>query len=289
MVRLAHDGPQSRANAVLSVGLRTTRLLDSIASMDEEDTDSFRPPASSPVPAAVIAALVTTLAVYFALRALDERGIFSFAAKRNSVTEAVEVPSLLGMRPEAAREVLQGRELLLSFSAERDSARYPAGTIAEQTPLLGSQLTRGSAIQAVLSRGPRRIEIPKVVGMTAEDAVRQLTEAGLVVGPQRAIVSDAVGAGTIVETDPPVGTQLGDRGSVTLVVSSGAADKPIPKVLGMRVRAARELLEQHGFRAGKIRFDRNDSRPGGIVLEQRPAPPATVSPGALVDLVVNED
>jgi eukaryotic-like serine/threonine-protein kinase len=262
--------------------------VDSIASMEEE-ADFFRPPAKSPVPAAVIAALITTLAVYFALRALDERGIFSLVAKGNSAPEAMEVPSLLGMRPEQARELLKARDLLLSFSAERDSAQYPAGTIAEQTPLLGSQLPRGGGVQAILSRGAKRIEIPKVVGLTAEDAARQLKEAGLLVGIQKAVVSEVVGAGSIVETDPPVGTQLGAQGTVTLVVSSGAAEKPIPKLLGLRLRAARELLEQQGFKAGRIRRDSDDSRPGGIVLEQKPTPPATASPGTPVDLVVNED
>jgi beta-lactam-binding protein with PASTA domain len=255
----------------------------------DAEEDFFRPPAKSPVPAAVITSIITAAAMFFALRALDERGALPWAAKVKAAPDAVEVPSLLGMRREQAREVLQARDLLLVISVERESAQYLAGTIAEQTPLLGSQLPRGSAVQAVLSRGLTQVPVPKVTGLTAEDAVKQVAAVGLSAGLQKPVPSDAVPAGTVLETDPPAGTPLALRGSVALVVSSGAAGKPIPKLSGMRLRAARELLEQQGFKVGKIRRGSDDGWSSGVVLGQDPAPPAAAIPGTLVNLTVNED
>ena len=186
---------------------------------------------SSVVPAA-ITSIITTVALFFGLRALDQRGLFPSSARLPVVSapaplaapSPVDVPSLLGMRPEQARELLQGRGLLLSFSVERESVEYPAGTVAEQAPLPGSQLPKGAAVQGVLSRG----------------------------------------------APAPVG-------------------KPIPKVTGLRLRAARELLEQQGFKSGKIRYDSDGDRSSGVVLDQKPAPPASALPGAIIDLTVNED
>jgi eukaryotic-like serine/threonine-protein kinase len=253
------------------------------------DEDYYQPPPKSPIPAAVIASIITAVVVFFGLRALDQRGTFSSGAKQPAASVAVDMPSLLGLRPEQARELLQGREILLAFSVERDSAQYPAGTIAEQTPLAGSQVARGSAVQAVLSRGLKLVAVPKLVGLKSDEAVRQLAAVGLSSGPGKEIASDTVPAGITVQTEPPAGASLVAQGVVTLVVSSGVVSKPIPKVTGMRLRAGRELLEQQGFKVGKIRYDSDGDRSSGVVLDQKPAPPATAPAGTPVDLTVNED
>lgn len=257
--------------------------------MTDDDDDYLAPP-KSPVPAAVIASIITSIALFFALRALEQRGLFFAATPRSRPPSAVvEVPSLLGMKAEQAREVLQGRELLLSFATEHDSAKYPAGTIAEQSPLGGSQVFRGNTVQAVLSRGLPAIPIPALTGRPAEEAARQIANLGLSLGPSKTAASDTVAAGAVIDTEPPAPTAVTASTPVLLVLSSGPAARPIPKVSGMRMRAARELLEQQGFKVGKIRYDNDGDRSGGVVLEQRPAPPANAPLGALVDLTVNEE
>jgi beta-lactam-binding protein with PASTA domain len=255
-----------------------------------EETIYRRPP-KSPVPAAVIASILTSIAVFFTLRVLEQRGALpAFLNGRSSGgAAAVEVPSILGMRTDQARELLRGRELLLSISTERDNAQYPAGTIAEQTPLPGSQIANGAAVQAVLSRGMKQIPVPKLAGLKVEDAVKQLTTLGLAAGPQKNVASDSVAAGTVVETEPAPGTLLTATGAVTLVVSSGGAAKPLPKVTGLRLRAARELLEQQGFKLGKIHYDTDGDLSTGLVMSQRPAAATVAPPGTPVELTVNAD
>jgi serine/threonine-protein kinase len=256
----------------------------------DEEEDFFRPPVKSPVPAAVIVSIITTVALFFVLRFLDERGSFPFLSKPTSAApEVALVPSLLGMRPEQAREILHGRGVLLSFSVERDNAQFPAGTIAEQTPLLGSQLPRGGTIQAVLSRGLRQVPVPKVAGLKTDEASKEITRAGFSTGPQKPLASETAPIGIVIETEPPAGTPLVVQATVTLLVSSGPTEKPIPKVTGMRLRAARDLLELQGFQVGKIRHGTDDARSSGVVLDQKPESTATAPPGTPVDLTVNEE
>ena len=76
---------------------------------------------------------------------------------------------------------------------------------------------------------------------------------------------------------------------MTLIVSSGPSLKPLPKLLGMRLRAARELLEQQGFKAGKIRYTFDRDRDGGLVLDQKPSGGTPAAAGTEVDLTINED
>jgi serine/threonine-protein kinase len=238
-------------------------------------------------------ALPTLVAVFFALRAMDGRGAFSGSPKDVPAVAAapapVEVPALLGMRGEQARELLKGRALLLAFSGERDSAEQPAGAIVEQTPLQGSHVPRGSVVQAVLSRGMKNAAVPRVAGLKVDDAIKALAAAGFVAGTQKSIVSDSVPAGAVADTEPTAGTALAPKTAVTLVLSTGASAKAVPKVTGLRLRAARELLEQQGWKIGKIRYDSDGDRASGVVLEQKPTPPAVVPADTAVELTINEE
>jgi beta-lactam-binding protein with PASTA domain len=57
----------------------------------------------------------------------------------------------------------------------------------------------------------------------------------------------------------------------------------------MRLRAAKDLIEQQGFKVGKVRYTYDNKRDGSIVLDQAPSPAAPAPAGTVVDLVVNED
>jgi len=258
----------------------------------DDESDYYRPQPKSPVLPAAITSIITTVAVFFALRAMDGRGAFSGPPKDVPVAAApgaVEVPAVTGMRAEQARELLKGRALLLAFSGERDSAEQPAGAIFEQTPLPGSQVPRGSVVQAVLSRGLKNGAVPRVAGLKVDDAIKALAAAGFVAGAQKSAASDTVPAGAVADTEPVAGTSLAPKTAVTLVLSTGASAKSVPKVTAMRLRAARELLEQQGWKIGKIRYDSDGDRPSGVVLEQKPAPPAVVPADTPIELIINEE
>ena len=234
----------------------------------------------------VLASAATSIVVCFILIALQQRGHLAFLGGRG---EAVEVPSLLGMQAEQARELLKGRGLLFTLSGERENTSYPNGAVAEQNPMAGSRVQRGAVIQAALSRGSKQAQVPALVGLRAEEALRQVVAAGFVVGPQKEVTSETAAAGTVVDTQPAPGTALKLQSTVTLIVSAGPALRPVPKLLGMRLRAARELLEQQGFKAGKIRYTFDRDRDGGLVLDQKPSGGTPAAVGSTVELTINED
>ena len=242
-------------------------------------------------PSAIVVSLVTSVIVFMGMTALHDRGLLSFLGGGHSApgADSVEVPSLLGMSPDQARELLKGRGLLFTLSAERENTSFPAGTMAEQAPLPGSQVQRGSVVQAAVARGSKHSPVPALVGLRTEDALRQLVAAGFVAGPQKSAYSDTAAPGLVVDTQPPPGTPLKPQGTVILLISVGPATKPVPKLVGLRLRAAKELLEQQGFKVGKIRYSYDGDRSGGLVLNQSPSVGAPAAPGALVDLTINED
>ena len=235
---------------------------------------------------AILVSIVTSVLVFVGMRMMEERGLLPFLSAGKG---SVEVPSLLGMLPEQARELLKARGLLLTLSAERENTAYPAGAMAEQSPLPGSQVSRGSVIQGAIARGSKQVQVPSLVGLRVEDALRQLVTAGFVAAPTKAVNSDTVASGIVVDTQPAPGTLGKPQSSVTLMVSTGPATKPIPKLVGLRLRAAKELLEQQGWKVGKVRYGIDNDRAGGIVLDQKPPVGEAALLGAVVELTVNED
>jgi beta-lactam-binding protein with PASTA domain len=252
----------------------------------DEEAYQYQTPPKSPIPAAILTSLITSVVVFFGLRLLEDRGVLPHG---KAAGEAIEVPSLLGVRPEQGRELLAGRGLLLTLSGEQEDSKFPAGTIGSQTPLPGSMAQRGTPVQAVVSRGMGQVQVPNLTGLRAEDALHQLATLGLQPGPQKSAPSPTVPVGNVAATEPPAGAPVASKGTVTLVISTGNPTKPVPKVTGLRLPKARKALEDAGLTLGKVRYGVDEDRMGGLILKQEPAEGAQAAPGSPVDVTVNED
>jgi eukaryotic-like serine/threonine-protein kinase len=234
---------------------------------------------------AFVTSLLTTIAAFGALMVAERRGMLEFLhGKRGDV----EVPSIHNVSVEQARDLLRARDLLLNLQAERPDPTIPAGKIAGQVPLAGSRTPRGAAIQAFVSTGASAVEIPTLAGARPDDAVELLRSRKLSPGHRREEPSEAIAAGLVIGTDPPAGRSVGTDAQVTLVVSTGSAKKPIPKVLGFRLSRAKKTLEEAGFKIGTTRTGSSDYYDEEVVIKQDPAAETSAAPGTPVNLVLNE-
>jgi eukaryotic-like serine/threonine-protein kinase len=250
-----------------------------------DDYDPRPPRQGHPVLAAFITSLVTTALAFAALTVADRRGLLEFLHEGSHVEE---VPSIVGVSVEQARELLRARNLLLKLQSERPDARVAAGQIAGQVPLAGSRAVQGTSVEAFVSSGPLTMTVPALAGTRPEDAAEQLRGRKLLLGPRREEASATVAAGLVVGTEPAAGQTVSPEVAITLVVSTGPAAKPIPKLLGMRLSRARKALEDAGFKLGNTRYGSSDDYDGEVVIKQEPAASAPAAPGSAVNVVVND-
>jgi beta-lactam-binding protein with PASTA domain len=234
---------------------------------------------------AFVTSLVTTIAAFVALTAADRHGVFDAL---HGGRGAVEVPAISGMSIEQARDLLHARDLLLTLQAERPDPTVPAGRIAAQTPLAGSRSPRGSAVQAFVSSGASAVTIPTLAGARPDDAVEQLRNSKLAAGHRREQASDTIAAGLVIGTDPPAGRSVAPGADVTLLVSTGRAQKPVPKVVGLRLTKAKKTLEDAGFKLGTTRSGVNDNYDEGVIIKQEPAADTPSPLDVPVNLVIND-
>ncbi|AAO44313.1 Stk1 family PASTA domain-containing Ser/Thr kinase [Tropheryma whipplei] len=127
------------------------------------------------------------------------------------------IPNLIGMPEEDAKEALANAGLAVGAITQEYNDNYPKGRVIRQTPS-GDPVTKGSAINFVVSKGPDLVIVPNLTGKTLHDAVDALTSLGFRVYLTTSIPLDARPAKII--TTPSAGTAV-KRGSRVTVTTPG--------------------------------------------------------------------
>jgi serine/threonine-protein kinase len=82
---------------------------------------------------------------------------------------------------DAAAKALQAAGLK-AHKVDEFSDSVGAGKVIELRPAGGSQAARGSSVDVIVSKGPDLVVVPKVDGLTLDQAIAALERTGLVVG-----------------------------------------------------------------------------------------------------------
>jgi eukaryotic-like serine/threonine-protein kinase len=135
-----------------------------------------------------------------------------------------KVPVLVGAQRDVAVERIRGRGLEPSVSEEESNA--PEGQVISQSPDAGSQVTPGSGVSIVVSKGEKQSKVPNVIGKERREAVEAIRAAGLApfVEEEETEISGQVGR--VVDQFPPPGQELAPGSEVTLVVGKLASIEP---------------------------------------------------------------
>lgn len=129
----------------------------------------------------------------------------------------VTVPGLVGLSsPADAEAALRAAGLTLGRLTEEDGAA-PAGSVLAQSPVPGSPVEEGSAVDIVISAG--RQDVPSVVGEEEQVATARLSQAGFTVEIAFQ-ASETVPAGIVLEQVPRAGTRASAGTTIRLTVSS---------------------------------------------------------------------
>jgi len=130
------------------------------------------------------------------------------------------------------------------------------------------------------------ISVPNVVGLTYTDGYSQLTSQSLLVS-KASEPSDTVAVDTIIRTDPPAGTAVGDRQVITVYVSAGANTVKVPSLAGLTETEAAGVLATMKLTLGTITQGNSASVAAGKVVETLPALNTEVAEGSAVNLIIS--
>ena len=148
-------------------------------------------------------------------------------------------------------------------------------------------LTLGGSLQPLVPPTNSGIAVADVSGALFDDGAQTLRDQGLLV-LRLTEVSDDVPIGTIIRTDPPAGTNVPERTTIEVVVSSGKLETAVPLLTGLTEEAARAALEGAGLVLGVISPGNSATVAKGSVIESVPAANEQVVEGSVVNLLVSD-
>ncbi|HTS87950.1 MAG TPA: PASTA domain-containing protein [Gemmatimonadales bacterium] len=92
--------------------------------------------------------------------------------------------------------------------------------------------------------------------------------------------------GTVIWQDPPPGVAVEPNAQISLIVSDGPADVPVPDVAAFPRGLAEKVLKTAGFTLGRL--DTLPSQnPAGTIVQTRPGPGVARPAGTPIDLVLS--
>jgi serine/threonine protein kinase len=195
-----------------------------------------------------------------------------------------DVPSVVGEPLDRALSDLQDAKL--KGKAFPTDSNKPQGQVISQSPTAGASVKEGSQVRLNVSKGPKPVAVPNVVGSTFESANSTLLGGGFAV-LRKDVKSDAP-KDTVVNTIPAPGTLQPPGTKITVMVSKGPTTSTVPDVTTLTQNDAQATLKASGFGVRIVSQPITDESQDGIVQTQDPPGGTQQPPDTIVTIAVGK-
>ena len=208
-----------------------------------------------------------------------------------NTTKEVALPNLVGKTAEEAESIL--KELGLQYTKEEQfNSEHQLGSVISQEPPYkeNDTIKETDKISFVVSKGNETTTVPKVTGMTEEDAISALENAKLKYEIELT-TSQTVEAGYVTRQEVAENSSVNVNTVVKIHVSTGNGIKQVlvPYVINKTQNDAVKTLEDAGL---KVTVIENKIEAGqgtdGMVVEQSQAVGTIVDEGTTIIITVNK-
>ena len=202
----------------------------------------------------------------------------------------VEMPNVVGLSKEEAQQEIEAAKLVFEVEKEEYNSEVPEGYVISQNPTYMEKYNKvkeGSTVSVVISKWKEKTTVPKVVGMTEEEAVAALEEANL----KAEIVeetSKTVEEGYVISQETDAETEVNAGDTVIIHVSTGTGIKQVTvvNVVGQDEATAKQTLENLGL-VVNVTYQ-TSTTDNGKVAKQSIEANRTVDEGTTITLTVNQ-
>ena len=278
---------------------------------DEDENEGLSPKMDKAMTIMGIVVFVVILAVIIYLVG-SFFGLFRFGSNSSKNTETqtqtqtqtqteseqpVMVQNVCGKLQEEAQSELEAQGLYM-FVIQEQKSDQPEGTVLNQDPVGGSEVSAGTTINVIIA-GTENVDftdsesqseqndvpVPNVVGKLEKDASSTLSAAGFKVSKTYKY-DDSVDAGKVVSQSPRGGNAQ-EGSTVTIVISQGKKSSTVPFVQGHSKKDAQAALQKAGLKVA-VKEEYSDSVKAGQVISQSVASGKIVPADTTVTITVSK-
>ena len=203
----------------------------------------------------------------------------------------VEIPNLVGKTVDEAKDILKQNKLNYVEESQEYNTEVPEGQIISQNPpyVQGRRIKENTSIKVVVSKGTETTTVPKLKGLTKDEAQETANDAKIKLDFQEE-TSKTVEAGVIIKQEKAEGETVnaGDTIKVYISIGTGIKQVKVASVVGQDEETAKKTLEDLGLVIEKINYSKDKSQTNGVVLEQSLSANTTVDEGSKITLTVNK-
>ena len=208
--------------------------------------------------------------------------ILNITAKKD-----VQIPDLVGKEQSQAQSEVEALNLEFVVGGENYNKDVPAGCIISQDPIYMENylIKEGTTITVIVSKGRNLVIVPKVVGLTRDEAVTNLEELGLLVN----VVEEydkKVEAGYVIEQSVKEKEEIDAGETITITVSKGVETVIVPDLKGKTEEEAKTLIKEAGLKT-KVEIATDQSKTDGVVLYQDVDANSEVEKDSYITITVN--
>ena len=202
--------------------------------------------------------------------------------------EKVAMPDVKGMNVDDARNTLTGLGILTEVVYE-ESDSVAEGVVISTDVSEGAQIDKGSKVTLTASAGTQGVEVPKVVGLTFDEANTQLVSKGFLVNKTEDY-SDTIEAGRVIAQTPADGNKAPKGSVITVTVSLGKEDTKIrvPNLIGLSEQDGTVEAIEAGLTVGSVTHIYSDEVGEGMICYQSYSHGSYVDQGTSIDIKVSQ-
>lgn len=198
----------------------------------------------------------------------------------------VEVPDLISMSENEAREKLGTSGLILEVTDRVFNKDIPEGGIISQNPKPNEKNKITNPVKVVVSKGPRKVVIPNLVGESYDKVKLILEREGLTEGKFEQEYSEYPN-GYVIRQSITAGISVDEGTTIDYVISIGPEKFVMPNYIGAGIEDVKTDLIVKDLILGNITYESSSEYPVDTVLAQNIKPGTEVSRKSVVDFVVN--
>ncbi len=202
----------------------------------------------------------------------------------------VQIPNLVGMTADEAKALLDKEKIKYVEDSQEYNTEYEAGKIIFQNPpyVENRKIKQNTEIKVVISLGTETTKVPKLKGLTKQEAEEAAKEAKIKLEFAEE-TSKTVEAGVIIKQDIDEGKEVnaGDTVKVSISTGTGIKQVVVSSVLYKEEAEAKKILEQAGLTV-VVEYGEDSSRGNGVVMSQSIKSGEKVDEGTSITITVNK-